>query len=340
MGAEPTGTIRLVWPFRRVASELGSEPSEPWEQAGLESKRLEDPDARVSNRVLNELLEAAVERSGRADLGLLAAEQLQPGDLDLFELVARSRSTLGDALACIPRLLPLLHDSWELAVSEQGGMTEARFGLKEGAVALPASSDFLLAAAVVSMRRATGNPQLRIHEVHFPQPAPVDLTSHGRIFDATLHFEQPSPALRFSSDVLSLPLVHASPTVSAALEKVAAELLSAGRGPEGFTTRVVSTIDEQLSSGHACSAASVAKKLGVTVRTLQRRLDEEGTGFRTVLDEHRAQLAHAYLTRPDISVAEVAYLLGFATTQAFHRAFKRWSGQTPAALRSAANPVG
>ena len=72
------------------------------------------------------------------------------------------------------------------------------------------------------------------------------------------------------------------------------------------------------------------------MRTLQRRLEDEGTGFRTVLDDHRNRLAHAYLGQRNLSVAEVAYLLGFASTPAFHRAFKRWAGQTPAEFRAVA----
>lgn len=335
MAAEPTATIRLFWPFVELANELNPHGVfMAWQESRLDD-RVRDAEARVPHSVLNKLLLVGADFLGCADFGLLAAERVKPGDLDLLELVARSRANLGECVACMPRLLPLLHDAAEMTVTPVAGRMEVRFGFASEVSLAPPGYDFLMALAMISSRRVVGRPGLRTEEVWFPYPARDDLSVYERIFDCPLRFDQPHAGLHFSVEALELPLVHASPTVTAALERVATELLAAGHSPADFHTRVVSAIGDLLSSGNECSAASVAKKLGVSLRTLQRRLGDDETTFRAVLDEHRAHLARAYLAREDLSLAEIAYLLGFSTSQAFHKAFKRWSDCTPAEYRAA-----
>jgi len=312
-------------------------PGLSWVRSGLDAGLIADPDARISHVLLNDLLVGAVEDSGLPELGLLAAEQVPPGHFDLFELVARSRATLGEVLTSMPRLIPLLHDGLLLDVHEDGEFTDVRVGLSPGLELHPAGYDFILAIMMISMRRSTGQRDLQMSEVSFPYPMGDDCDAHRRVFDCPLRFGQPFAALRLSTHALSLRMVHASPTVNAALDRVATDLIAAGQTKEDFGARVATAISEELSSGRGCTGGSVAKRLGVAPRTLQRRLGEQGTSFREVLDGQRQRLARAYLEQPELSLAEIAYLLGFATSQAFHRAFKRWTGKTPSAYRSEAD---
>ncbi len=320
MGAECTGTTRIVWPFLKLVTRNDL----LWAQLGLTEDGVADPEGRIAHHVLDLLLRAAIQSTGRPDLGLLAAQQLQPGDFDLLELVARSQPTLGEGIRCIPGLLPLLHDGWRLSVNEREGTTETRFDLGPGLPAHPAGYDFFMAAVMISIRRATGKQDLQATEVLLPYPEPRNRETYASIFDATLRFDQPYASLRFSSDTMCLRMVNASPSVCAALERVATELLSTANRPATFASQVAAKIGQLLSSGQPCKSSLVARKLGLTVRTLQRHLADEGTTFRLVLDEHRSQMARAYLGRPELSLAEISYLLGFSTSQAFHHAFKRW----------------
>ena len=77
----------------------------------------------------------------------------------------------------------------------------------------------------------------------------------------------------------------------------------------------------------------VAERLGMSARTLQRKLHASGTSHQELLDEMRRDLAVRYLREPGMAVCEVAYLLGFSESSAFHRAFKRWTGTTPSEFR-------
>jgi AraC-like DNA-binding protein len=96
----------------------------------------------------------------------------------------------------------------------------------------------------------------------------------------------------------------------------------------------VKWILKRLLAGARPDVSAVARELGLSERTLQRRIDDDGTSFRKLLLEARQELAREYLNRPDIDVAEVAYLLGYEDSNSFYRAFRTWEGTTPSQLRA------
>jgi AraC-like DNA-binding protein len=102
--------------------------------------------------------------------------------------------------------------------------------------------------------------------------------------------------------------------------------------PSELRRRLRDAIVAELRGGDPATQ-TVAKRLGVSVRTLQRKLAEEGLSFQTVVDETRAELADRYLETEGLSVTEVAFLLGYAESSSFARAYKRWRGRTPVESR-------
>ncbi len=96
----------------------------------------------------------------------------------------------------------------------------------------------------------------------------------------------------------------------------------------------VKWILKRLLAGARPDVSAVARELGLSDRTLQRRIDDDGTTFRKLLLEARQEQAREYLNRPDIDVAEVAYLLGYEDSNSFYRAFRTWEGTTPSQLRA------
>jgi AraC-like DNA-binding protein len=99
-----------------------------------------------------------------------------------------------------------------------------------------------------------------------------------------------------------------------------------------YTRQVVQAITNQLK-GELPSIDAIAHILAMSVRQLQRELQAEGTSFQKLLDETRKQLALRYLKHPHTPIHDVAFMLGFSEPSAFHRAFKRWTGQTPRTYR-------
>jgi AraC-like DNA-binding protein len=147
-----------------------------------------------------------------------------------------------------------------------------------------------------------------------------------------VRFGRPLTKLVFDASVLTLPLVGADPALGSLLERQAAELLADSPRRGAFAGRVRSLIKEGLPGGEA-RMDSVCRRLGVSARTLQRKLREEGTSFQELLEETQRALAEFYLRKPGVAICEISYSLGFAQPSAFHRAFRRWTGLTPKAFR-------
>ena len=138
--------------------------------------------------------------------------------------------------------------------------------------------------------------------------------------------------LRFASADAARPFLSANETMWAFFETELNRRLSDLTGSATSEDRVHAALLELLPSGEG-SIDAVAKKLGTSSRTLQRRLRTEGLGFQTVLDDTRETLAKHYLRTSALSGAEISFLLGFEDPNSFFRAFNAWTGTTPARAR-------
>jgi AraC-like DNA-binding protein len=126
--------------------------------------------------------------------------------------------------------------------------------------------------------------------------------------------------------------MKADPSLCALLDRHARELLARYPREDSLVERIRTLMKGELNGGDA-SLEVVAERLGMSARTLQRKLQASGTSHQELLDEMRRDLAVRYLREPGMAVCEVAYLLGFSESSAFHRAFKRWTGTTPSEFR-------
>ena len=153
-------------------------------------------------------------------------------------------------------------------------------------------------------------------------------------FRSPIAWGAPRPSVVIRRDDLAQPLPTANPDVALANERVALEYLERLDRAD-VTAQVRRRILEQLPSGPP-TQTEIARRLALSPRTLHRRLADTGTSFADLLDEMRRELAAGYLQRTEHSVAEVAYLLGFAEVSSFNRAFRRWTGKRPSEFRGAA----
>lgn len=158
-----------------------------------------------------------------------------------------------------------------------------------------------------------------------------------------LRFAQPATQVVFPARVLTLPLHGADPTLGAVLLRHAEELLAKQpRQAETWADRVRGLVYERFSR-EEIRLETLAKQLGVSARSLQRRLSDEGTSLAAIEDEVRQALARRYVADPTLGLAEVAYLLNFRDLSGLYRAFRRWTGKTPVEYRrehAPAHPIG
>jgi AraC-like DNA-binding protein len=303
-------------------------------RAGITALDYASPDTRIPHRIVIELLNAAVESSGDPALGLRAGELIEPGDFDALEFAARSSPTVRESFHCVARHVRLMNDAAELSLIESGEHGVVRYRVTDGVPQPPAANDFITAALVTVSRRNSGQSEI-LREIRFCH-APVAYTEeYARVFRSKVTFNAPYNEIVLPREWLDARTVAANPRVSAAFERHVQKLLNELQLNQSTGDKVRALVVAQLSHGDV-SMAAISKKLALSVPTLRRRLEAEGLTYSDILDGSRESLARQYLREQGRSVTDVVFLLGFSDVTAFHKAFRRWTGMTPAEYRARA----
>ncbi len=284
--------------------------------------------ARVPYDRVTALWNEAARRSADAAFGVHAAVRAGEGVFDVVEYAALSSPTLAEALHQLCRYQRIVT---EVATFTLHGSV-LRLGYNLSPEAPPPSrhaSEYLLACVLHKARQATQRPLARV--VRFRHAAPADATEQQRFFACRLAFAQPFDQIEFDTGALQSELVRADPALRAILDRHARTLLSQIPDDDRLTTRLHRWLVANLTQE---SVGRAAAHLGLSERSLQRRLHDEGETFASVLDRARRGEAMRLLGDQRLAIAEIAFLLGFSEASAFHRAFKRWTGTTPSAHRA------
>jgi AraC-like DNA-binding protein len=191
--------------------------------------------------------------------------------------------------------------------------------------------EFIIVTVVGFCRWISGR-DVRPIGVELSYATPTDLAPYREAFPCRVTFEAPGNALLFALADLSLPLPTSNPLLADLHERFAGEdLRHFDHAQTSFRAREV--IIRRLPDGEP-RRDQVAEALCMSERTLQRRLEEEATSFGELLDSTRRELAEQYLSQLHLSLAQAAYLLGFADQSSFFRASKRWFDLSPGQYRS------
>jgi AraC-like DNA-binding protein len=304
------------------------------EAVGLSSAALQGPEARVTHRANNELWARLSAASGDPDFGLHFAERLDVGAFDVVGyLVARSR-TFGEGLARVVAYSRILHDAGRVEVEREGAQLIVYPGCRGLPFPCPRPIAEFSAASVVVLARALTGAAVVPLAVEFEHPAPARVSEHRRIFGVLPRFQVPETRLVFSAAVLDLGIRGADPGLLTYLDAYASEVLARLPVATDLLDEVRRVIATELPRG-VPEMAAVAAQLGVSSRTLQRRIATHGTTFAALVDQVRRSFAERYLADGRLALGEVAFLVGFADPSNFHRAFRRWTGTSPARYRAA-----
>ena len=161
---------------------------------------------------------------------------------------------------------------------------------------------------------------------------PYDKAPYQQLFGSKVKFNSTRSVLSFDETSLNLAIVTANPVARDIFRRECDRLLSRDTHRGMISERVQEVL---LQSGTEFpTSMRVANQLHMSESTLQRRLAKEGYKFQQLLDQVRNKLAHEYLTGTQLTINEIASLLGFSDAANFRRAFKRWSKQTPTAVRN------
>ncbi len=187
-------------------------------------------------------------------------------------------------------------------------------------------------SAVVTITQEVSTAPFAPKGIFFKHPPRGDISVYEAHFGCPVHFEAERDALLLSDDMLSAPNKLGDETIARFFDQHLAAELAARTDDTGLEQRVRIAVSQTLSEG-VPTVTDIASQLGMSGRTLQRRLSDKGASFQGLVDLARRELAEQLLRDTDYSLAEVAFLTGFAEQSGFTRAFKRWAGQTPRSYR-------
>ena len=176
-----------------------------------------------------------------------------------------------------------------------------------------------------------GEGRIALHEVRFQYPAPSDLFQYLKRFSAPLLFDAPSSEVVMAKEHLALPVPLANSALLQTLEEFANKLLHRIYFSKTWSHRVGENLLSRLILGKAFNVDAIARDLGLSTRSLQARLKEEGGSYRRILDYVRQETAIKYMQDGKMTLCDIAFILGFSEQSAFNRAFKRWTGSNPKA---------
>ncbi|HWN81707.1 MAG TPA: AraC family transcriptional regulator [Candidatus Udaeobacter sp.] len=335
---EPQLAARAVHPLLSGLRALGQDPAPLLALVGLEESALADPDARIPMRTAIAFLAHAVERTGDPDLSLHLAERAELGAFDVHVYAVLSSPTLHAGYQRLVRYQRLIHETSELEFAVGAAQSTLRHRLPGGLAVPRQSAEFIVACWVRAGRAAIGQDFAPI-EVRFAHPAPPAVQEHARFFRAPVRFASGENAIVVSNHLLDTPCLRADLNLLAVLDRYALDRLAAAPSPAA-SSRVAdaarSALVNELQEGQPPTATRLAERLRMSERSLNRTLAAEGTSYRELLAQLRLEVAARHLAQDRLAIAEIAFLLGFSELSAFYRAFKRWTGRTPAEYRAEA----
>lgn len=302
--------------------------------AGIAAPVLGDPDARVPLPALTRLWGLAVAATGDPCLGLAVPRFATPTSLHGLGYAVTASATLGEALERLVRFRRLIGDVIELRLSRTGERHRLEIDLGSPPRVAHEATDAVAAGIVGQVRRLLRDRRFAPLAVALRRPAPADPAAFHRTFGVRVAFGRPANVLELRRTDLarSLPSAHAE--LARHNDALAARYLARLR-TTSMARRVEQALTARLRSG-AADKDAVARDLGLSARSLQRRLADEGTTFRDVLQRTRVALAREYVGEGRLSITEIAFLLGFADASGFARAFRRATGSAPTAWAAGA----
>jgi len=322
-------TTLLLW---KALEDIGVDSEALFKQVGLDPEHLMDANARYSYTKVRQLWEHAIEISNNPCLGLRMADYWHPSDFHALGYAWLASSTLKEALLRATRYFHIVStDPEELRLEENA--QNYCFVIDASKVqdrAMDEEYDVIV-SLVVGMCRSSSRTQFNPLKIQLQRAAPECAKDFEDYLGCPVTFSAEQNAIYFPKDAIERLLPTANPEMLNASDKIITDYM-AQLNRHDIVVQVKSKLIEQLSSGRA-TQQTIAKLLHISVRNLQRRLKEEGTSFKLVLEQTRKDLAEQYIDNSALSINEITFMLGFSEPANFTRAFKRWTGLPPSEYR-------
>lgn len=332
-----TGISAWVLAIVKALDDAGVESDQLLESIGIPPDKVNDLNERFSQDQVTDLWEAAVSATGDDYFGLKVAQFVRPSTFHVVGYAMACSENLKRATERFSRSARLISDSATIDFNIAGENAVMRVELNpEGRRPFYHTIDTIIAGYFLLCEWIQGD---KIHPIRvgFRHPSPPSSKKYEEIFHCPVLFDQAHNNITFRLADLENPIASANEELAMVLDDMTSKYMSL-RFKSRFSTKVRGTLSTHLPRGEP-KKAEVAKELGMTERTLLRRLREENTTFQELLYRLREELAYDYLRQDSITIDTISVQLGFSSSSAFSRAFLRWTGERPSDWRQSQRMV-
>jgi AraC-like DNA-binding protein len=301
-------------------------------KAGLTHQQIVDPRARLPVKAQIKFIDLAAVALKDDRLGFHLAQKFDLRKVGLLYYVLASSDTIDEALQRAARYSAIVNEGITLRFHERKNI-----GISFEYVGVARHSDchqieFAMVALIRTCRELT-NRHLQASQVSFNHRRSNDTSEFRTFFGSDVMFSAAVDEVDFSSSIKQMPILGADPYLNGLLVEYCEQAISArATKPSSFELSVENALALLLPHGEA-RANAIARKLGVSRRTLARRLASERLTFAGLVQRFKCDLAKRHLEDKTLSISEIAWLLGYQDVSAFTHAFKRWTGTAPRAVR-------
>lgn len=312
--------------FANGFERLGHDVDALLAECGLSRRDLDDPDGRIACDLVGSVMARAQQKRFTPNLGLAMALATPPGAYPLLDYLVLTSDTVGDGLAQLARYFRITDSPVSIEVHDESDpvrveiQTVSAFGY-----------EFEAALIVLRLREETDG-RFAAAGINF-QHEPDDIAAFERALGCPVRTGASWNGVAIDRSTWRLPLRRRDPILRKFLESQADAILANMPARTGVAVDVRHALASRIASG-ATRMSAIARQLGMSERTLQRRLAEAGVTYKELLEEVRRAAAGRYLDESALAIGEIAYLLGYSEPAAFHRAFKRWYETTPENFRT------
>lgn len=314
----------------QVLEELGADARAVVESVGLSLSAFQDPEFRVAYTRMGTLLAECVRSTRCEHFGLLVGKRIFPSALGLLGFLMQSANTVQDALQDYMSFAGLQDQGGLSLLNSINGVTLLSYSIfVEDVVAEEQIYDGTMAGHQNILRGICGE-SFKPTEILFSRPRPKDSAPYDRCFAAPIRYNSEYNAIAFQTSCLALTPVRTDPLLYEFMKQEVKKQHS--EMPQSFSEKLRPAL-RRLLIAQSCTLAETAAQLGMQSRTLNRRLQAEGTTFQAEADAARYLMARQLLLGTQQSIAEITSIIGYSDTSAFTNAFKRWSGISPSEWR-------
>ncbi len=330
-----TASVAALRQYVRAADARGADTASLFTKAGLDSSILQTDDGRINGEQFQAFIRLLYKATNNPILGLETGDYVQPGSYSVLGYITMSCATLGEAVARIAPFERLVGDMGTTHLTGSGDHIKLTWACNYTApVVRPHMVDNVFASWIHYARWLADNNAASPVEVYLehPSPGPELESAYTERWGCPVRFSSGEDAILLHKDLLNTPLRQPDPLLRKTLEAHALSQLASLDTDTALTTRVKHSIRKQLMHG-ITRQDMVADHLGMTSRTLQRKLSHEGVSYQQLLDEVRQGMAEDFLTNSELGIPDIALRLGYSETTSFHRKFKAETGKTPGEFR-------